>query len=113
MNEQPTATNEALQKMAEQNKKMRKKLFIVVGIVVGVITFLMAVLLIVNSLKKDDEAVILPNSYFYPTYQGNIFAILGQFLIKQCPDVICSILFGMRHSPFIRLLGFLPWEILF
>ena len=86
MNEQPTATNEALQKMAEQNKKMRKKLFIVVGIVVGVITLLMAVLLIVNSLKKDDEAVILPNSYFYPTYQGNIFEY-EEYLEKR-PDVI-------------------------
>ena len=26
-----------------------------------------------------------------------------RFRLKQCPDVNCSILFGMRHSPFIRL----------
>ena len=90
MNEQPNANNETLQKIAEQNKKMRKKLLIVVAIVVGVIALLIAVLLIVDALKKENEEVVLPNNYFYPTHQGDIFEY-EEYMEKR-PDIImyCS-----------------------
>ena len=86
MNEQPNSNNETLQKIAEQNKKMRKRLLIVTAIVVGVIALLIAVILIVDAMKKGNEEIVLPNSYFYPTHQGDIFEY-EEYLEKR-PDII-------------------------
>ena len=85
MNEQKTR-QETLQKINEQNKKMRKKLLLALCITVGVVILLVAVLLIVKACQEDDGAFSLPDDYFYPTYQGDIFEY-DDYLDKR-PDVI-------------------------
>ncbi|MBO7273216.1 MAG: hypothetical protein J6V22_00015 [Clostridia bacterium] len=87
MNEQPINQESKLQTIAEQNKKMRKKLLIVLAIAVGVVAVLVAILLIVQACQaKNEEAFSLPDNYFYPTYSGDIFAY-AEYLDKR-PDVI-------------------------
>ena len=66
MDEQKTS-QETLQKINEQNKKMRKKLLLALCITVGVVILLVAVLLIVKACQEDDGAFSLPDDYFYPT----------------------------------------------
>ena len=85
MDEQKTS-QETLQKINEQNKKMRKKLLLALCITVGVVAVLVAVLLIVKACQEDDGAFSLPDDYFYPTYQGDIFEY-DDYLDKR-PDVI-------------------------
>lgn len=87
MNEQPTTHETKLQAIAEQNKKMRKKLLIVLAAVIGTIAILTTVLLIVQACQaKEDETFSLPESYFYPTYQGDIFEYVDY--LEKRPDVI-------------------------
>lgn len=86
MNEQPQSSKQELQNIAEQNKKMRKKLLIVLAVVAGVITVLITVLLIVNACQEKEEPFSLPESYFYPTYHGDIFEY-EDYLDKR-PEVI-------------------------
>ena len=87
MNEQPINQENKLQVIAEQNKKMRKKLLIVLAIAVGVVAVLVAILLIVQACQaKNEEAFSLPDNYFYPTYSGDIFEY-AEYLDKR-PDVI-------------------------
>ena len=86
MNEQPITPETTLQNIAEQNKKMRKKILIALAITVGVVALLITVLLIVKALQEKDDAFTLDDSYFYPTYQGDIFEYVD-YLDKR-PDVI-------------------------
>ena len=86
MNEQPTTPETKLQNIAEQNKKMRKKLLIALAVTVGVVAMLISVLLVVKALQEKDEPFALDDSYFYPTYKGDIFAY-NDYLEKR-PDVI-------------------------
>lgn len=87
MNEQPNESkNELLETIATQNKKMRKKLLIAIVVTISVVAVLMAVLLIVKVLQEKDNAFSLPESYFYPTHQGDIFEY-DDYLQKR-PDVI-------------------------
>ena len=65
MNDQPINQESKLQTIAKQNKKMRKKLLIVLAISVGVVAVLVAVLLIVQACQaKKEEAFSLPDNYF-------------------------------------------------
>ncbi len=86
MNEQPKSTEQKLQNIAEQNKKMRKKLIIALAITLGVVAVLIAVLLIVKAAQEKDEPFSLPDSYFYPTYHGDIFEYTDY--LEKRPDVI-------------------------
>lgn len=86
MNEQSKPNQEVLQNINEQNKRMRKKLLIELSITVGVVVVLMAVLLIVKAFQEKDDPFSLPDDYFYPTYQGDIFEY-ADYLDKR-PDVI-------------------------
>lgn len=86
MNEQPTTPESKLQNIAEQNKRMRKKILIALAVIVGVVAVMIAVLLIVKALQQMDEPFSLDDSYFYPTYQGDIFEYVD-YLDKR-PDVI-------------------------
>ena len=87
MNEQSqTPANDVLKNITEQNKKMRKKLLIALAITVGVIVVLISVLLIVKACHQKDEPFTLPDSVFYPTYQGDIFEY-ADYLDRR-PDVI-------------------------
>ena len=87
MNEQPNESkNELLETIATQNKKMRKKLLIAIVVTISVVAVLMAVLLIVKVLQEKDNAFSLPDDYFYPTHQGDIFEY-DDYLQKR-PDVI-------------------------
>ena len=86
MNEQPQTPQMQLQAVAEQNKKMRKKLLIAIAATVGVVALLIATLLITKACQKEDEAFALPESYFYPTYSGDIFEY-ADYMDKR-PDVI-------------------------
>ena len=87
MNEQQPITPEnKLQNIAEQNKKMRKKLLIALAVTVGVVAILITVLLIIKASQNKDEPFTLPDTYFYPTYQGDIFEY-ADYLDKR-PDVI-------------------------
>ena len=86
MNEQPTTPETKLQNIAEQNKRMRKKIVIALAVIVGVVAVMIAVLLIVKALQQMDEPFSLDDSYFYPTYQGDIFEYVD-YLDKR-PDVI-------------------------
>ena len=73
MNEHPQTPEAQLKAVAEQNKKMRKKLLIAIAATVGVVALLIATLLITKACQKEEEAFSLPDSYFYPTYPGDIF----------------------------------------
>ena len=86
MNEQPTAPEKSLQDIAEQNKKMRKKLLIALAATVGAVAVLITALLIVKALQEKKNAFELPESYFHPTYQDDIFEYTD-YLDKR-PDVI-------------------------
>ena len=86
MNEQPKPNQEALQNINEQNKKMRKKLLIALAVTIGIVALLITVLLIVKAYQEKDEPFSLPDDYFYPTYQGDIFEY-ADYLDKR-PDVI-------------------------
>lgn len=87
MNEQSQKpANEALQAITEQNKRMRKKLLIVLAFTAGIIAVLTTVFLIVKAFQEKDEPFSLPDSYFSPTYHGDIFEY-PDYLEKR-PDVI-------------------------
>lgn len=86
MNEHPQTPEAQLQAVAEQNKKMRKKLLIAIAATVGVVALLIATLLITKACQKEEEAFSLPESYFYPTYPGDIFEY-ADYMDKR-PDVI-------------------------
>ncbi len=87
MNAQPNETkNKLLENMTEQNKKMRKKLLIALIVTISVVVILVSVLLIVKALQEKNNAFSLPDSYFYPTHQGDIFEY-DDYLQKR-PDVI-------------------------
>lgn len=86
MNEHPKTPEAQLQAVAEQNKKMRKKLLIAIAATVGVVALLIATLLITKACQKEEEAFSLPESYFYPTYPGDIFEY-ADYMDKR-PDVI-------------------------
>ena len=85
MNDQPTTSEKTLQGIAEQNKKMRKKLLIAIGIALGVIALLLGMILILNACQEPDE-FSLPDTYFYPTHQGDIFDYYDY--MQKRPDVI-------------------------
>jgi hypothetical protein len=86
MNEQPTSKETKMQNIAQQNKKMRKKLLIALGVTVGVVVLLISLLLIIKACGEEETDFELDESYFYPTYQGDIFEY-GDYLDKR-PDVI-------------------------
>lgn len=87
MNEQPSKpTNEILENIAVQNKRMQKKLLFVLAISIGVVAVLVSVLLIVKACQEKDDEFSLPESYFCPTYNGDIFKY-ADYLEKR-PDVI-------------------------
>ena len=86
MNEHPQTPEAQLKAVAEQNKKMRKKLLIAIAATVGVVALLIATLLITKACQKEEEAFSLPDSYFYPTYPGDIFEY-ADYMDKR-PDVI-------------------------
>lgn len=87
MNAQPNETKDKLlENIAVQNKKMRKKLLIALIVTVSVAVILVSVLLIVKALQEKNSAFSLPDSYFYPTHQGDIFEY-DDYLQKR-PDVI-------------------------
>ena len=87
MNEQPTnSANEVLENIARQNQKMRKKLITVILIVLGVIVLLIGTLLIIKAVNKKDGEFTLPDDYFYPTHNGDIFEY--QDYLEMRPDVI-------------------------
>ena len=87
MNAQPNETkNKLLENITEQNKKMRKKLLIALSVTISVVVILVSVLFIVKALQEKNNAFSLPDSYFYPTHQGDIFEY-DDYLQKR-PDVI-------------------------
>ncbi len=98
MNEQPTNSEKNLQKIEEQNKKMRKKLIVALVITVAVVLVLVTVLLIVKACEEKEKPFELPNGYFYPPYNGNIFEY-EDYLDKR-PDVIlyCEDPDGLGHT---------------
>lgn len=98
MNEQSITHEQELQKMVEQNKKMRKKLIVVIAITVGVLAILLTVFLIVKYTQEKDDAFVLPDSYFSPTYQGDIFEYTDY--LEKRPDVIlyCEDIDGLGRT---------------
>ena len=71
MNEQPTnSANEVLENIADQNKKMRKKLITVVLIAIGIVVLLIGTLLIIKAVNdatatKAPIAKIADNIVFF------------------------------------------------
>ena len=98
MNEQPTNSEKNLSKMNEQNKKMRKKLIVALIITVAVAVVLISVLLVLKACQDKEEPFELPESYFYPPYNGDIFEY-EDYLDKR-PDVIfyCEDPDGLGHT---------------
>lgn len=98
MNEQAITHEQKLQKMVEQNKKMRKKLIVVIAITIGVLAILLTVFLIVKYTQEKDDAFVLPDSYFSPTYQGDIFEYTDY--LEKRPDVIlyCEDIDGLGRT---------------
>ena len=86
MNEQVNSPEATLQNIAEQNKKMRKKLIVALAVTLGIVALLITTLLIVKSCQEREEPFTLPDTYFYPTYDGDIFEY-ADYLDKR-PDVI-------------------------
>ena len=86
MNEIPTTPETKLQNIAQQNKKMRKKILIALAITVGILALLISVLLIVKALSEKDNDFALDDNYVHPTYGGDIFEY-ADYLEKR-PDVI-------------------------
>lgn len=85
MNEQPNTPEQALAGIAEQNKKMRKRLLITIGIVLGLIALLMGTIFILKACREPEE-FSLPDTYFHPTYKGDIFGYYDY--MQKRPDVI-------------------------
>jgi len=79
--------DEKIQKLQEQNKKMKKRLLIVGGAVVAVILLLVALIAILQACDaanaSDGE---LPEEYFHPAHQGDIFAYPAY--LDKSPEVI-------------------------
>lgn len=98
MNEQAITHKQELQKMVEQNKKMRKKLIVAIAIIAGVLAILLAVFLIVKYTQERDDTFVLPDSYFSPTYQGDIFEYTDY--LEKRPDVIlyCEDIDGLGRT---------------
>lgn len=98
MNEQAITHKQELQKMVEQNKKMRKKLIVAIAIIAGVLAILLAVFLIVKYTQEKDDTFVLPDSYFSPTYQGDIFEYTDY--LEKRPDVIlyCEDIDGLGRT---------------
>lgn len=87
MNEQSSKPEKnVFENIAEQNKKMRKKLLIALVATVGVIALLITVLLVIKACQEKNDDFSLPDSYFYPTYQGDIFEYTDY--LEKRPDVI-------------------------
>lgn len=86
MNEHAQTNEQVLQNINEQNKKMRKQFLIALLITIGTVALLITVILIIKANLEKDEPFTLPESVFYPTYQGNIFEY-ADYLEKR-PDVI-------------------------
>lgn len=103
MSEEPMSTpEEKLEKIAQQNKQMRKKLLIAAAVTAGIVVVLVTVLLIVKACTKDDEPFSLPDSYFYPTYAGDIFEY--ENYLDKSPDVVlyCADPEGMGRTTSIE-----------
>lgn len=103
MAEEPITTpEEKLEKIAQQNKQMRKKLLIAVAVTAGIVAVLVTVLLIVKACTEDDEPFSLPDSYFYPTHVGDIFEY-ADYLDKN-PEVMlyCNDPNGMGRTTSIE-----------
>ena len=98
MNEQPNANETKLQNIEQQNKKMRKKLLLALAITVGILAVLISSLLILKACQEEDGDFSLPESYFYPTYSGDIFEY-ADYLDKR-PDVVfyCDDPNGLGHT---------------
>ena len=115
MNEQTITHEQELQKMVEQNKKMRKKLIVAIAIIVGVLAILLAVFLIVKYTQEKDDTFVLPDSYFSPTYQGDIFEYTDY--LEKRPDVIlyCEDIDGLGRTTSIDAgrEGEFPPEVLY
>ncbi len=86
MNDQSTNSQNNLQKIEEQNKKIRKKLIAALIITVVAVVILISVLLIVKACQDEEKPFELSESYFYPTYQGDIFEYTDY--LEKRPDVI-------------------------
>ena len=71
---------------SNQNKKLRKKLIVVILIAIGVLALLITAFLIVKSLQEKEGEFTLPDNYFYPTYNGDIFEYENYLELR--PDVI-------------------------
>ena len=79
--------DEKIQKLQEQNKKMKKRLLIVGGTVVAVILLLVALIAILQACDAaNDSGVELPEEYFHPAHQGDIFAYPAY--LDKSPEVI-------------------------
>lgn len=98
MNEQPTIQEEKTQNIDRQNKKMRKKLLIALAVTIGVLAVLISSLLILKACQEKEGDFSLPESYFHPTYSGDIFEYVD-YLDKR-PDVIfyCDDPNGLGHT---------------
>ena len=98
MNEQPTNSPQKLQKMNEQNKKMRKKLVVALIVTIAVVVVLVSVLLVIKACQDKEAPFELPESYFYPTYHGDIFEYTDY--LEKRPDVIlyCDDPDGLGHT---------------
>lgn len=98
MNKEPQNSEKNLQKLTEQNKKMRKKLIVAVIVTVSVVIVLISALLILKVYQDREEPFELPDSYFYPPYNGDIFEY--EDYLDKAPDVIlyCDNPDGLGHS---------------
>ena len=77
---------EVLVNIAEQNKRMRKKLLIALIVTASIVAILVSAFLIIKALQEGNDTFSLPDNYFYPTHQGDIFEY-ADYLEKR-PDVI-------------------------
>ena len=80
------SANELLENITKQNKKMRKKLIILIAVAIGVVALLVTALLIIRAIQEKDNDFTLPNNYFYPTHKGDIFEYADYLELR--PDVI-------------------------
>ena len=98
MNDTTKTSEQSLQDIASRNKKMRKKLLVALAITIGVVAVLISLLLIVKACQDKENPFVLPENYFYPTYEGDIFEY-ADYLDKR-PDVIlyCDDPNGLGHT---------------
>lgn len=99
MNEQSNESKtKVLENIAKQNQKMRKKLLILLIVTVCLVAVLVAVLFIVKAKQEKENDFSLSDSYFYPTYQGDIFEY--EDYLQKRPDVIlyCEDIDGRGRS---------------